>query len=74
MVCYFLTIFYNVWYYFDGFNAAVNVCLVDKINKIKPIHTQNGIFKLKKIEKICIGQFVVYELFSYILLRVFHVL
>ena len=53
MVCYFLTIFYKVWYYFDDLNAAVYFCLEDKINKTKPTHTQNGIFK-KKIEKVCI--------------------
>ena len=73
MVCYFLTIFYKVWYYFDDFNAAVYFCLEDKINKTKPTHTQNGFLK-KKIEKVCIVQFVVYELFSHIRLRVFHVL
>ena len=42
MVCYFLTIFYIIsnWYYFDGFNIAVNFYLEDKINKTKSTHTQ----------------------------------
>ena len=43
MVCYFLTIFYIIsnWYYFDGFNIAVNFYLEDKINKTKSTQTQN---------------------------------
>ena len=47
------TIFHIIsnWYYFDDSNTAVNFHLEDKINKTKPTHTHNVMFKEKKIRR-----------------------
>ena len=48
---------------------TLNFHLEDKAHPYSELN-----FKIKKIEKVCIGQFVVYELFSHIRWHVFHVL
>ena len=72
--CYFLAVVSKCWYYFYVFLLIPLSKRQNQQNWMISTFTQNVIFFITIFERVCIGQFVVNEIYSSICLRVFHVL